>query len=168
MTKYSDIIVGIIGLIIFCIGTLLPGAPIQIYFFFVGALLLTLSSYLSKNLFFALLEGIVSIGALLSILSVATDIKGIVIVVLVVVTIIYLAKKGMLKDKNFINGIIGLVFLVVGAVFYMPIGLIISGVFLSIYALVVFKRGEKIGMVFFVLNVIFTITSLLGFIKTLH
>lgn len=168
MTKYKDIIIGIIGLIIFCIGTVIPGNPHQIVVFFVGALLLTLSSILGKNLFFTILEGILSIGSLLTILSVAEDTKGVVIIILVLISIIFFAKKGMLKDKNYINGIIGLVFLVVGAVFSFPIGLVISGVFLSIFAWIVFKRGEKIGMVFFLLNVIFTITSLIGFIKTLH
>jgi len=168
MSKYKDIIVGIIGLIVFCIGTLMPGNPHQILVFLVGAILLTLSSFLSKNLFFTFLEGILAIGSFLTLISMSTDIKAIVIVVLVIATIVYFSKKGMLKDRNFINGIIGLVFLVAGAAFNIPIGLVISGVFLSIYAWIVFKRGEKIGMVFFALNAIFTITSLIGFIKTLH
>ncbi len=168
MSKYKDIIVGIIGLIVFCVGTLMPGNPHQILVFLAGAILLTLSSYLSKNLFFTFLEGTLAIGSFLTLISVKPEIEAIVITVLVLAIIGYFAKKGMLKDKNYINGIIGLIFLVAGAAFNIPIGLVISGVFLTVYAWIVFKRGEKIGMVFFCLNAIFTITSLIGLIKTLH
>ena len=157
-----NILVGVIGLLFFIVGTLIPGSPFQKYFFLVGAILLTISSYLEKNVFFTVLEAIVTIGAILTFLSLSNITIAVITFIIVIITVLYFAAKGLFKERYLIIGTIGLFFLAIGVGTLNPIAYTIGGFFLTIYAYFSFKRGYQIALLFIILNSIFTITSAIG------
>ncbi len=157
-----NILIGIIGLLIFIVGTLMPGAACQKYLFFAGAILLTLSSYLEKNIFFTVLEAIVSIDAILTFLNLPVLTITIITFIIVIITVIYFAIKGAFKERYLIIGTVGLLFLAIGVGTLNPIAYTLGGLFLVIYAYYSFKKGYQIALLFIILNAIFTITSAIG------
>ena len=76
---FINIVLGIIGLALLCGGTLTSNLPeIQRYLFLFGALLMTISSYLEKNVFFTFLEGILTIDSILSFTTLSNITIGII------------------------------------------------------------------------------------------
>ena len=157
-----NILVGVIGLLSFIVGTLIPGSPLQKYFFLAGAILLTISSYLEKNVFFTVLEAIVTIGAILTFLSLSNITIAVITFIIVIITVLYFAAKGLFKERYLIIGTIGLFFLAIGVGTLNPIAYTIGGFFLTIYAYFSFKKGYQIALLFIILNAIFSITSAIG------
>ena len=159
---FINILIGVIGLLSFIVGTLMPGSPSQKVYFLIGAILLTVSSYLEKNVFFTVLEAILVIGSILTFLNLSTMTIAIITFVIVIITVIYFAAKGLFKERYLIFGTIGLFFLAIGVGTLNPIAYTIGGFFLVIYAYFSFKKGYQIALLFIILNAIFTITSAIG------
>ena len=158
-----NIVLGVIGLALLCAGTLTAHIPeIQRFLFLFGALLMTISSYLEKNVFFTFLEGILTIDAILSFTSLSNIAIGIITFIIVVVVIIYFTINGSFKERYLIVGTIGLFFLALGVGILNPISCMIGGFLLIIYAYMAFKKGIQIAFLFIILNIIFTITAAIG------
>ena len=80
-----NIVLGIIGLALLCAGTLTSNLPeIQRFLFLFGALLMTISSYLEKNVFFTFLEGILTIDSILSFTTLSNITIGIITFIIVI------------------------------------------------------------------------------------
>ena len=157
-----NIILGIVGLGLFIVGTLMPGNPAQKYYFLLGAVLLTISSFLEKNVFFTVLEGIVVVDALMTFCALKPLVTAGITFVIIIATIIYFAKRGDFKERYLIVGTIGLVFLGLGVGLLNPIAYTIGGFFLVIYSLFSILKGFQIAILFLILNLIFTVTSAIG------
>ena len=157
-----NILIGIIGLLFFIVGTLMPGNPCQRYLFLAGAIFLTLSSYLEKNVFFTVLAAILVIDAILTFLNLPILAITIITFIIVIVTVIFFAVKGSFKERYLIIGTIGLFFLAMGVGTLNPIAYTIGGFFLVIYSYYSFKKGYQIALLFIILNAVFTITSAIG------
>ncbi|MCP4179129.1 MAG: hypothetical protein GY756_15320 [bacterium] len=157
-----NIIIGIIGLALFIIGTLMPGTYEQKYYFLYGAILLTISSFLEKNTFFTVLETIIVLDAILSFLGLSAITISIITFIIIIITIICFAVKGQFKEKYLIAGTIGLIFLGLGVGINNPVFYTIGGFFIAIYSLLSIFKGFQIAYLFLVLNIIFTITSAIG------
>ncbi|HJO94692.1 MAG TPA: hypothetical protein QF753_14940 [Victivallales bacterium] len=157
-----NIIIGIVGLILFIIGTLMPGTYEQKYYFLYGAILLTISSFLEKNSFFTVLETIIVIDAVISFLGLSAVITSIITFIIIIITIICFAAKGEFKEKYLIAGTIGLIFLGLGVGINNPIFYTIGGFFVALYSLMSIFKGFQIAYLFLILNIIFTITSAIG------
>ena len=146
-----------------CGGTLSGNSPeIQRYLFLFGALLMTISSYLEKNVFFTFLEGILTIDSILSFTALSNITIGIVTFIIVIAVIIYFMVKGAFKERYLIVGTIGLFFLALGVGILNTIACMIGGFLLIIYAYMAFKKGVQIAFLFIILNVIFTISAAIG------
>ena len=146
-----NIIIGIVGLILFIIGTLMPGTYEQKYYFLYGAILLTISSFLEKNSFFTVLETIIVIDAVISFLGLSAVITSIITFIIIIITIICFAAKGEFKEKYLIAGTIGLIFLGLGVGINNPIFYTIGGFFVALYSLMSIFKGFQIAYLFLIL-----------------
>ncbi|HBM16450.1 MAG TPA: hypothetical protein DD381_08955 [Lentisphaeria bacterium] len=157
-----NILIGIAGLLVFIVGTLMPGSPIQKECFLIGGILLCFSSFLEKNAFFTVLEGIIVIDAVLTYFPLSNMVIAIVTAILVVVTIIVFAIKGSFNDKSLLVGTLGLIFLALGVGLLNPIYYTIGGLVIVIYSIFGILNGLQIAWLFLILNAIFTVTSAIG------
>lgn len=157
-----NIVIGILGLLFFIVGTLIPGSPYQKDFFLVGAILLSLSSFLEKNAFFTVLEGIIVIDAILTYLPISNTVITVITALMVIMTIAVFAVKGSFKDKSLIIGTLGLIFLALGVGLLNPIAYTIGGFVIVIYSILGIMKGLQIAWLFLILNAIFTVTSAIG------
>ncbi len=157
-----NIIIGIAGLLFFIVGTLMPGSPYQKDFFLTGGALLALSSFLEKNAFFTVLEGIIVIDAILTYLPISNTVITVLTALMVVLTIIIFAAKGSFKDKSLLIGTVGLIFLALGVGLLNPIAYTLGGGVIVIYSIIGIMRGSQIAWLFLILNAIFTVTSAIG------
>ena len=157
-----NILIGIVGLLIFIVGTLMPGSPHQRDCFLAGGILLSLSSFLEKNAFFTVLEGIIVIDAILTYFTKSNTLITIITVLMVILTIVIFAVKGSFKDKSLMVGTVGLIFLALGVGLLNPICYTIGGFVIVIYSICGIMRGLQIAWLFLILNAIFTVTSAIG------
>jgi hypothetical protein len=157
-----NIAIGIVGLLLFIVGTLLPGTYEQKHYFLYGAIFLTISSFLEKNTFFTVLEIIIVIDAVLSFLGLSVLAISIITFIIIIITIIYFVVKGEFKEKYLIAGTIGLIFLGLGVGINHPVFYTIGGFFVALYSLFSVLKGYQIAYLFLILNTIFTITSAIG------
>lgn len=158
----ANIIIGIVGLLFFIVGTLMPGSVHQRDFFLVGGILLSLSSFLEKNAFFTVLEAIIVVDAILTYMPISNTVITVVTVLMVILTIVVFAVKGSFKDKSLIVGTIGLIFLALGVGLLNPICYTIGGFVIVVYSIIGIMRGSQIAWLFLILNAIFTVTSAIG------
>jgi len=157
-----NILIGIVGLLIFIVGTLMPGSPYQKDFFLVGGIFLSLSSYLEKNAFFTVLEGIIVIDAILTYFPISNTVITIITALMVILTIVIFAVKGSFKDKSLLVGTLGLIFLALGVGLLNPICYTVGGFVIVIYSICGIMNGLQIAWLFLILNAIFTVTSAIG------
>ena len=166
MKKYLNTSLGILGLTLTIIGTFLDPNLIQKTFFISGASLLLVSSILEKASFFIILEIIVLAGTLVAFFPISTIAKAGVPVTLSIVSIIYLAKQGILHDRVNIVGCLGLLFLATGFAISNPIIYFLGGLTLSIYSYLSYRVSQlTIALLFAILNAVFTVTSVISIIK---
>jgi len=157
-----NVLIGVLGLLFFIVGTLMPGVPCQRYLFLAGAVLLTLSSYLEKQVFFTVLEAILVVDAILTFCHLTILAITIITFIMVLFTVVYFTVKGSFKERYLIIGTVGLFFLAMGVGTLNPIAYTIGGLFLVIYSYYSLKKGCQIALLFIILNTIFTITSAIG------
>ena len=157
-----NIVIGILGLLFFIVGTLMPGSIHQKDFFLVGGIFLTLSSFLEKNAFFTVLESIIVIDAILTYFPISNTVITVVTALMVVLVIVSFAVRGAFKDKSLSIGTLGLIFLALGVGLLNPIAYTIGGFVIVIYSLISCLKGSQIAILFLILNIIFTITSAIG------
>jgi len=157
--------IGVTGLLCAITGTLIPVpefALLQKFCYLIGSILLVTSSLLEKHRFFILQQSMVLIGAMIAFAPVSPLIKAVILLTLSVAVMIYFAFMGEFKERVTIVGCLGLLSLALGYAVSNPIVYLLGGIFLTIYSFIVYKKGATIGLLFGVLNFIFTITASIG------
>jgi len=154
--------IGIFGLLLVIIGNLISVPVTQKILYLFGSIFLLTSSSLEKNKFFVLLQIVVLAGTLIAFAPVGDGIKAGVPIVLTAIIMVYFAIAGELKNRITILGCLGLLFLAAGYAILNPIVYFLGGAFLTAYSFIVYRQGVQIGLLFAVLNFIFTITSMVS------
>ncbi|MFZ9035753.1 MAG: MFS transporter [Francisellaceae bacterium] len=157
--QVSSLTAGIGGLIIFTIGLIIDDLPVKYLLFTIGAGFLTLSAIMQKEYFFAGLEAIATINALLA-LSLVPQITNTIVFVILAIFFTALYLRHHTLNITRLIGFIGLVFLCIGITVASNISMILAGISLSVYALSVLRAGISVGWVFFILNILFTATAI--------
>lgn len=157
---HINIGLGVIGMLVIITGTLItPLQTPQKLCYLIGGLFLLLSSILERQLFFTLLQIVISSGALIALAPITPFYKALVPISLSIIVIAYLIQAGMLKDPLNRLGCLGLVFLAIGYAITHPLIYFLGGICLTLFSFAAFKQGIRLGLVWGVLNAVFTITS---------
>ncbi|MBN2690062.1 MAG: hypothetical protein JXR42_05670 [Gammaproteobacteria bacterium] len=155
------LLLGVIGLTAFVIGTFYPPSFLQKVLYLVGALLLTSSAALDKNIFFTVLEVVVVVGTFIAFFPLSALIKAGVPAALTLLAILYLWHMEEIKNLLGILGCIGLLLLAAGFATSESIVYFFGSLVLSTYSIIVFlKNKDKLAMIFVILNVFFALGSL--------
>lgn len=161
-SKSLPIFIGVFGLGLIIFGTFLPPILAQKILFSSGCLLLLCSSIMEKHTFFAVLQVVALIGSLVAFTSFSPGLKAALPIAVSILALIFFITKGMLKQRENIFGCLGLLFLAAGYAVSNPIVYMLGGIFLSTYSYFSYRRGARIAMLFLVLNIVFTFTSMLA------
>lgn len=154
--------ISVTGLFLTIIGTLITAPLTQKFFFLFASFLLVTAAVLEKHRFFILQQAMIPIGTVTAFLPISQLAKCCILVSLSSAAIVYFAITGEFKERITIVGCLGMLFLAIGYGVSHPIIYLLGGLFLTIYSLVVYKRGVKIGLLFGVLNLIFVFTSMIA------
>jgi hypothetical protein len=156
---YVNIGLGVIGMLIIISGTLLTSLYPQKLCYLIGGMFLLVSSILERQLFFTLLQIVISAGALIAFAPLAPFYKALVPIILSIIVIIYFMQIGSLSDPLNRLGCLGLIFLAIGYAITHPLVYFLGGLCLTFFSFAAFKRGIQLGLVWGLLNAIFTITA---------
>jgi len=162
---WVNLVIGIIGMAIACYGNLLPYSETQKTCYFVGALLLLISSILEKQLFFIVLQIIITSGTGIAFAVWIPTFKATIPIILSLLAIVYFTKRGQLQDKTTILGIIAIAVLAAGYAVTKPFVYFLGAVLLMAYSFISFKQGIKIALLWAILNAVFAITAILNLLK---
>jgi len=160
-SKNLPVIFGIVGLLLFILALPLESVMVKNSLFLTGAILLTVASVLEKETFFACLEGIVIITAILNLLHVSRIINAVILALLVFSTILLLLKTRKI-NIHLIAGISGLVLLNSGIIFSTNLLMFAAGLALCLYSYLSARSGFKVGWIFLVLNILFTFVAIVN------
>lgn len=166
-SKKLNLSVGIAGMILVIMGTLLLPGSHQKLFFLVGASLMLLSAALERHVFFVILQSVIVLGSVVALLPVSGLIKHIVPIIISLAAIGYFYRTNQLGDGLTIAGCAGLIAVGLGFAISEPFVYFIGGVLLAIYSYGSFKRGAKIAIVWAILNAVFALTSLVAYVHWL-
>ncbi len=162
---YANIGLGVVGMLIIIAGTLTTSVYPQKICYLVGGLFLLLSSILERQLFFSLLQIVISSGALIAFASIPRFFKALVPISLSVFVILFLFKKGLLDDIWNKIGCLGLIFLAIGYAITYPAIYFLGGLFLTLFSFAAVRKGVMLGWIWGCLNAVFTLTSGIALFK---
>jgi hypothetical protein len=149
---------GVIGMLVIIAGTLLP-LPTQKICYLIGGLFLLVSSILEKQLFFSLLQTVISFGALIAFAPISVFLKAASPICLSIIIIFYFIHRGLLHDRLHQIGCLGLIFIAVGYAISHPLVYFLGGLCLIIFSFGAFRRGIQLGLLWGILNAVFSFTS---------
>ncbi len=155
--------VGIIGLLVFTSALPVNNFLCKNILIIIGASFLAVSSYLEKEYFFASLECVAIINALLLLFHVAVYLNTVILIVLVLLIAFLIFQKQKITAQLII-GFAGLIFLCLGIIFIQNIFMFIAGILLIIYSYLSVRAGFKVGWIFLILNIIFAAVALMTLI----
>lgn len=152
--------VGIIGMLLATYANLLPQMSLlQKSFYFIGAVLMLISSTLEKQRFFMVLQLVIVGSTAIAFAPLAPIIKTSFSVACSVIAILYFIFTGQCKDKLTIFGCLGIAILAIGYAVTNPVIYLLGSIALFIYSLLSYKRGIKIAIVWVIMNIVFSITA---------
>lgn len=154
-----NIALGVIGMLIIITGTLVTSLPTQKSCYLVGGLFLLLSSLLERQLFFTLFQIVISSGALIAFAPIPALYKTLLPIGLSISVITYFIKQGKFKDPLNRLGCLGLIFLAIGYAITHPLIYFLGALCLTIFSFAAFKQGIRLGLVWGILNALFSITA---------
>jgi len=157
----------IIGLLITIAGNFFHTTLDTELCYLIGALILLFTALLERNLFFSILEIILSIGAAIAFFQISDSLKIGVPIGLGILAAIYLGFKYQLKDYLAWLSVIGILIGTCGYALTNPMICMVGGAVITTYSFISFRRGEVIALAFGILNSVFTITALLEVVKVL-
>ncbi len=157
--------VSIIGLILVIVGAMLPPIITQKVFFVSGAVCLLIASCVDRAEFFAFLNAIVLLGTVIAFFHVSVTFKLVLLGIAGVIALGYLFKREYIKTIIDILGCVGLLLLAFGYAVSNPFVYLFGGFFLTIYSYTAYKNGVRIGLIFAILNAIFTVMALIGILR---
>ena len=154
-----NVVIGGIGMLIIIMGTLITSLPTQKLCYLFGGLFLLLSSLLERQLFFTLFQIVISSGALIAFAPIPAFYKTLLPISLSILVIVYFIKQGKFKDPLNRLGCLGLVFLAIGYAVTHPLIYFLGALCLTIFSFTAFKQGIRLGLVWGILNAVFSITA---------
>ena len=154
-----NIVIGVIGMLIIIMGTLITSLPTQKLCYLFGGLFLLLSSLLERQLFFTLFQIVISSGALIAFAPIPAFYKTLLPISLSILVIVYFIKQGKFKDPLNRLGCLGLVFLAIGYAVTHPLIYFLGALCLTIFSFPAFKQGIRLGLVWGILHAVFSITA---------
>ncbi|MES2998168.1 MAG: hypothetical protein V4700_02475 [Pseudomonadota bacterium] len=149
----------IIGMLIIIAGTLITPLQPQKLCYLTGGLFLLLSAILERQLFFTLLQLIISSGTLIAFAPLTSFYKALVPICLSIIVIVYFIKTGKLHNPLNRLGCLGLIFLGIGYAITHPLIYFLGGVCLTLFSFAAFRQGVRLGLVWGLLNAVFTVTA---------
>ena len=173
--NHSSLLIGIIAMILLVAGTIAEsGSLLQKILFVVGAPVLGITAYLSKQKMFAILQAVATIGAALAFLMVMPELRYAIMLGAAAIGIGYLIKSNHYeKDKWGILGTIGLVLIAIGfatnplqypRLFGFLLGF--GGMLIAVYSAIGFFHYKiRISLIWLILNVMFSINQILLFLS---
>ncbi len=157
--------ISIIGLVMIIVGAVLSPTITQKVLFAGGAMFLLIASCVDRAEFFAILNGIVLLGTAIAFFHVTITVKLILLGLASVIALGYLSKRDYIKTIIDIIGCVGLLLLAFGYAVSNPFIYLFGGLFLTIYSYKAYKDGVRIGLIFAILNAIFTVMALIGILR---
>lgn len=157
----------IIGLLITIAGNFYHSNFKTEWCYLIGALILLVTALLEKNLFFSVLETILSVGAAIAFFHISPTLKTSVPIVLGILAAIYFSLNGELRDYLTWLSVIGVIIVTCGYALVNPAICMSGGAVVTTYSFCAYRRGETIALAFGILNSVFTVTALLEILKIL-
>lgn len=157
--------VGILGLIGLCSGIPMEAGVTQNIFNVVGISGLILYAKLKKNDFFFYLEIVVLLGTVLKIFDVSSVVLVTALIVGSVLALLKVFQNPAYRAWDTIFGLVGLAGLVYGYSALSNYGYAIGGVASAIYSIIGYRKGLKSGMIFALLNIIYSGLAIFMIIK---
>lgn len=164
--------IGIIAMILLVLGTISEsGSLLQKIFFIIGAPVLGLTAYLNRQKMFVALQSVAAIGAVLAFFpAVIPELKYAIMIGISIIALCYLIKTNHYKkDPWGILGSLGLILIAIGfatnplelpRLFGFLLG--VGGIFVAIYSAIGFFYYKiRIAIIWFILNIIFSINPML-------
>ncbi|MCB0334399.1 MAG: hypothetical protein KDD55_12915 [Bdellovibrionales bacterium] len=156
---------GILGMALTLCGLLLPISFEQRLLFFLGALGPTVTAYLESHRLFLALQAIVLSGTVVAFVTLSPFIKA-SIPFLVAVPVLFLLKKHEeFSTRNDTFGALSLLLLSAGYATQGMLFLFLGGFAVSIYSVIEWMKGFAPALIWFALNLIFTILAGVNLLK---
>lgn len=172
ISKYWPILIGIIAMLFLVYGTLSEsGSQIQKILFVVGAPMLGLTAYFSKQKMFTILQLVATLGAVLAFFpGLSAEFKYLLMGAAAIFGLIYLERAKCFENSKLeLIGALGLISIAVGfatdsltSPFLFGIFLGLGGILVALYSAIQFFNYKiKIALIWLVLNILFSINPLL-------
>jgi hypothetical protein len=157
---YVNLFIGVVGMLILSYANLLAQAsPAQKTYYLTGAILLFISSLLERQLFFTILQVVLISGTAVAFATLPVFVKAAIPLVLSIIAIIYFYISGLLRDRLTFFGCAGMLFLAAGYAVSYPVFYFLGALIVMIFSFISYSRGVTLGLLWGVLNAIFTITA---------
>lgn len=154
-----NIALGVIGMLIIITGTLITSLYTQKLCYLIGGLFLLLSSLLERQLFFSLFQIVISSSALIAFSPIPAFYKTLLPIGLSILVIAYFIRQGKFKDPLNRLGCLGLIFLAIGYAITHPLVYFLGALCLTAFSFSAFKQGIQLGLVWGILNAVFSLTA---------
>lgn len=164
-TKWSSVLIGVVGLLAAIIGNLYPETMLQKHLYLAGGVLLIISALLEKAEYFITLEVVVIVCAILAYYPGHAELKMAVPLVLSLLSVVYLYSRGLLGTMLSHLGIVGLVLLGLGYATLNPHIYLAGGLVLTVYSAASYFKGVNIAMLWAILNAVFSATALISLLN---
>ncbi len=151
---------GLIGLIILCIGIVLPQGLLQNICNISGISSLILYAWYGKNDFFFYLESVVLLGTILQIMHINLIVMTVILVIAAIFSFYIIFRNPIYRTKDIVFGIIGVAGLIYGYATLSNVGYAIGGIGALIYSFIGFSKGIKSALIFTLLNAIYSATAI--------
>lgn len=170
--QHIPLIFGVLAMVGLVVGTFLQGGSLaQKFLFLVGAMALTILAYLNRQKMFMVIEIVVSLSAILAFVSMATQLKYLILIGASIIGVGYLIKINFFKeDKWWPIGGLGLLLIAAGLAtdattypFLFNLFLGLGGIFVAIYSAIgLFLFKVKIAVIWLILNIFFSISPMIA------
>jgi len=157
---FVNIAIGVLGMTVIIYGNFVSSVTPQKICYLLGGLFMLTTALLERQQFFSVLQVIIVAGTAMALTWFHPAIKASVPILLGVVGSAYFLRRGELKDPLAIVGCSGILFIAVGYAISLPVIYFLGGSALAIYAFSLFFRGERIALLWAVLNTLFALTAL--------
>lgn len=157
----------IIGLLVTIAGNFFDVSIPKKLCYLIGALFLLAPALLEKNVFYSILETILTIGAAVAFFPISFLWKSIIPIGLGVLAVVYFGISGQLKDHLTWLSVAGILLATWGYAVTNPLIYFTAGAVITTYSFCAYRRGETIALAFGILNSVFTLTALLEILKIL-
>lgn len=159
------LLIGIIGMIMVCVGALLPVSLAQKVLFLVGSAGLATTAICERHRFLIALEAVILLGTSLAFFVMTPMTTAIIMLVASVICLTYLYRKGDISSFNSWLGALALLTLAVGFAYSHPLIYLSGGVLMCAYSIGLLRQGIKIAMLWLILNLVFVAVTLFGLLQ---